>query len=359
MSSGRAAMSIALAAMAAASRTSRTNVVVPAYTCYSVPAAVRRAGLRPVFCDVDPATLSLDMDHLRGIDFGNVLAVVSANLYGIPNDNVSIAALARERGAFMLDDAAQALGAGLAGHPVGGFGDAGLYSFDRGKNITTVQGGAIVTSDPCLGAEIERVRRDLPPPRYRDTLKLACQLPAYSLFLRPVAYVFVRRLPFLALGTTAYEEQFPVAGYSRLLSGVALRLCQRLGQINGTRVSNAEALCRELRDAPRVRLIQLVGGAQPVYTRFPLRVLNQDDRAQLLQLLDRDGIGASASFPMALIDLPQMREFVDLRFGYPGAREVANTILTLPTHAYCPADLPARVRRAIEAVALGRDRQGV
>lgn len=151
VSTGRAAMTLAFAAMKrAAGDPRRVEIVLPGYTCYSVPAAVERAGLVPRICDVDPVTLTPDLDSLAGVDFSRVLAVVSANLYGLPNDLEATESLARHHGIFMLDDAAQALGARYRGRPAGNFGDVGLYSFDKGKNITTLQGGALVAdSENC------------------------------------------------------------------------------------------------------------------------------------------------------------------------------------------------------------------
>src|SRR5690606_13714195 len=111
------------------------------------PASIVRAGLRPRLCDVDPATMGMSPEALERADFSRVLAIVSANLYGLPNALPAIERITRERGVFMLDDAAQALGARIAGRAVGSFGDAGLYSFDKGKIICTIQGGAIVAGE--------------------------------------------------------------------------------------------------------------------------------------------------------------------------------------------------------------------
>ncbi len=83
---GRAAMVWAFEAMKLAARDPRrVEVIFPGYTCYSVPASVERAGLVPRICDVDPSTFTPDFDSLAGVDFSRVLAIVSANLYGMPN----------------------------------------------------------------------------------------------------------------------------------------------------------------------------------------------------------------------------------------------------------------------------------
>ena len=88
------------------------------------------------------ARFGMDPAALERCDFSRVLAVVTANLYGIPNALPDLERIARERGVYLLDDAAQSLGARLGGRAVGTFGDAGLYSFDKGKIICTIQGGA-------------------------------------------------------------------------------------------------------------------------------------------------------------------------------------------------------------------------
>ena len=151
VSTGRAAMTLALEGMKrAAQDPQRVEVIVPGYTCYSVPAAIERTGLVPRLCDVDPATLSPDLDSLVGIDTRRVLAIVSANLYGLPNALADLEGFARRHGLFMLDDAAQALGARYQGRPAGSFGDAGLCSFDKGKNITTLQGGVLLAGSGDL-----------------------------------------------------------------------------------------------------------------------------------------------------------------------------------------------------------------
>ena len=163
----------------------RVEVIFPGYTCYSVPASVERAGLVPRLCDVDPVTLSPDLESLAGVDFSRVLAVVSANLYGMPNALQDLENLAHTHGFFMLDDAAQALGARHQGRPAGGFGDIGLFSFDKGKNITTLQGGVLVADRGRVSEALDLATAGLQHASLAATLATLCKLPVYSLMLRP------------------------------------------------------------------------------------------------------------------------------------------------------------------------------
>jgi dTDP-4-amino-4,6-dideoxygalactose transaminase len=343
VSTGRAAMTLAFQAMKLVARDpKRVEVIIPGYTCYSVPAAIERAGLVPRLCDVDPATLSPDLESLADLDFGRVLAIVSANLYGLPNVLEDLESLARRHGIFMLDDAAQALGARYQGRPVGSFGDVGLFSFDKGKNITTLQGGALVSDSASLSEAVDAAGRELLNPSPVGTFETLCKLPVYALLLRPLLYGAVRRLP-LGLGLTPYEVDYPIAPFSRALVGLANLQLERLGEINGVRVDNAGRLHEALAAVPGLSAPRVLAGAEPVYARYPVFV-EPARRAGFIAALERAGIGATASYPRALVDVPEVASRLarDQR-PTPGALDVASRIVTLPTHGYSPPNLGRRV----------------
>jgi len=343
VSTGRAAMTVAFEAMKlAAGDPRRVEVVFPGYTCYSVPAAVERAGLVPRICDVDPSTLSPDLDSLAGVDLTRVLAIVSANLYGLPNALQDLEDFARRHRIFLLDDAAQGLGARFQGQPVGSFGDVGLFSFDKGKNITTLQGGVLVADSGAFADALDLAMKRHLAASPSATLPTLLKLPAYALLLRPSFYGAVRRLP-LGLGLTPWETDYPIAPFSRTLAGLAMVQLERLAEINGTRVRNAARLSEALAGVPGVSAVRVLPGAEPVYPRYPVLV-RAAARAELIAALEQAGIGATASYPSALIDVPEVtRRLPDDQKPTPGAREVASRILTLPTHGYSPPDLASRV----------------
>jgi dTDP-4-amino-4,6-dideoxygalactose transaminase len=353
IASGRAAMTFLLRAMALArGDATRNEVLIPAYTCYSVPASIERAGLVPRVCDVDPASYGLDITQLERCDFRRVLAIVSANLYGIPNDLTAIERIARENRVYLIDDAAQALGARIDGRAVGTFGDTGLYSFDKGKVICTIQGGVIVTRETrgALADALRAAANALPAPTLAESLMNGIKLPIYVLGLRPFLYGLIRRLPFLGLGRTEYETRFPIARLGRLQTGVARRLLPRVGALNSARRANAEKLGDALAGLPGIELPAITARAEPIFTRFPLRVVDATARARLVEELDRAGIGATMSYPRALVDVPEVADRLGSPVATPGARTVASQIVTLPTHGYCPADLGDRVRRIASRV---------
>jgi perosamine synthetase len=350
VSTGRAAMALAFEAMKrAAGDPRRVEVIFPGYTCYSVPASVERAGLVPRICDVDPTTFNPDFDSLADIDFGRVLAIVSANLYGLPNALQDMEELARKHGIFMLDDAAQALGACYQGRPVGAFGDVGLFSFDKGKNITTLQGGVLVADPGRLSEALEIARRDVLQASPSATVSTLLKLPVYALMLRPWLYGAVRRLP-LGLGLTPYEVDYPIAPFSRSLAGLASVQLERLDEITGIRLRNSARLREALTGVPGISMPRVLPGAEPVYPRYPVFV-DARKRAGFIAALEQVGIGATASYPSALIDVPEVvRRLPADQRPTPGAREVARRIVTLPTHGYCPPDLAQRVSKTAKQV---------
>ena len=356
VSTGRAAMTLAFQAMKQAARDpNRVEVIVPGYTCYSVPAAIERAGLVPRLCDVDPATLSPDLESVVDLDFGRVLAIVSANLYGLPNALEDLETLAREHGIFMLDDAAQALGARYQGRPVGGFGDVGLFSFDKGKNITTLQGGVLVSDAASLGEALDAAATELLAESPVGTFETLCKLPLYALLLRPWAYGAVRRLP-LGLGLTPYETDYPIAPLSRALAGLANLQLERLGEINRVRIDNAGRLREALAAVRGLSAPRILAGAEPVYARYPVFV-EPARRAGFIAALERAGIGATASYPRALVDVPEVASRLarDQR-PTPGALDLASRIVTLPTHGYSPPNLGRRVSVvSVESLSVSRN----
>jgi perosamine synthetase len=356
VSSGRAAMTLLMAAVRELrAPAGRDEVIVAGYTCYSVPASIKRGGLRVRLCDVDPRTLSFDLDALRRLDLRKVAAIVSANLYGIPNDLPEVEAFARQHDLWLVDDAAQALGARVADRPVGGFGAAGLYSFDKGKNITTIQGGAALVRDPTLAAAFQNYYERLPRPSRLSTATLLGKLGVYALALRPAMYDRIQRIGALGLGRTIYEEEYPIHRYSESLSGIALKLLDRLDNLTATRVANAARIRQALSGINAVRFVAVRDDSDPAFTRFPVFISDATLRDRTIAALQSIGIGATGSYPNALCDVPEVARGLRATDGdLPGAREVARTVVTLPTHPFCPPDLASRIERCATAVLADR-----
>ena len=132
------------------------EVLVPANAGVPPVAAVVAAGARPVFCDVDPRTHTLDPDEVEGRATAQARAVLVVHLYGHPAAMRPILERARRRGLKVLEDCAQAHGARYDGRLVGTFGDAAAFSFYPTKNLGALgDAGAVLSADTSV---IERAR---------------------------------------------------------------------------------------------------------------------------------------------------------------------------------------------------------
>lgn len=135
----------------------RNRIALPTFLCQSPLAAVVSAGWEPVFCDVDLNTGNVPMaEWLRVLELG-VDAVLTVHLFGMPQDCERLALLCRERGVYLIEDAAQALGAAISGRHCGEFGDAALLSFGHTKQLDVGGGGMLLLNDAGLAKEIRKL----------------------------------------------------------------------------------------------------------------------------------------------------------------------------------------------------------
>ncbi len=103
-----------------------------------------------------------------------------------------------------------------------------------------------------------------------------------------------------------------------------------------------------LAGVPGIEIVQSLPGTEPAFARYPFRVREPETRDRVLAALDRAGIGATASYPLSLADVPEVIARVPAADrSCPGARRRASTIVTLPTHAYCPPDIADRARKTL------------
>jgi dTDP-3-amino-3,4,6-trideoxy-alpha-D-glucose transaminase len=132
------------------------EVVLPSFTFYATAEAAASAGLRPVFCDVDPDTRNVTVETVRAALTPRTRAVVAVDLFGVP---APCRELLDELGLPVIEDAAQAAGASLNGVRAGALGGAATFSFYPSKNLGCLgDGGAVATDDDHV-AELARALR--------------------------------------------------------------------------------------------------------------------------------------------------------------------------------------------------------
>jgi dTDP-4-amino-4,6-dideoxygalactose transaminase len=133
------------------------EVLVPAMTFVASANAVEHAGATPVLVDSEPGTGLIDLEAAEAAITPRTRALMPVHLAGRPVDIEHVNALRDRHGLKVIEDAAHALGAEWHGRRIGGFGNVAAFSFYVTKNITTIEGGALMTESSQLAAEVERL----------------------------------------------------------------------------------------------------------------------------------------------------------------------------------------------------------
>jgi perosamine synthetase len=157
VSNGSVAIEVALAALRIGTG---DEVILPSFTIISCASAIARAGAVPVVVDCQPDTWNLDPNLLAAKITGRTKAIMVVHIYGLPVDMDPVIELARRHGLFLIEDAAEQHGQTYKGRPVGSLGDIAIVSFYPNKQITTGEGGMVLTNDKAL-ADRSRDLRNL------------------------------------------------------------------------------------------------------------------------------------------------------------------------------------------------------
>jgi perosamine synthetase len=323
LSSGKAAFFLILCALKALRN--RKKVIIPAYTCYSVPSAIRKAGLEIVPCDIRAETLDFDPGRLESLCDDDTLCVVPTHLFGIPSDVPRVREIAGSRGIYIVEDAAQALGVSRGKEMVGTLGDVAFFSFGRGKNINCGSGGLIITSSSKIAEKIRFLFEGLNPEPFEESFKTFFEVVFMNIFLSPYLYWFPYGLPFLKLGETKYFTGFPVYRMSGFKAGLLRNWKKRLEQHNEVRGSMAACYIRSL---GLDREIRIYSQAFPCL-RFPVFSGDGPGKKAICERFRHMGI--SPMYPVSVNGIREIEgSFID--GSCPSSEKIAETLVTLPTH---------------------------
>ena len=134
------------------------EVILPSFTIISCAAAIVRSGAKPVLVDSDPVTWNLNPNNLEPLISERTKAIMVVHVYGLPADMDPILALANRHGLHVIEDAAEMHGQTYCGKPCGSFGSISTFSFYPNKNVTTGEGGIIVTDHDGLAERCRGLR---------------------------------------------------------------------------------------------------------------------------------------------------------------------------------------------------------
>ena len=277
------------------------RVVTPSFSFIASANAVRFAGAEPVFADIDPDTYNLDPATVEAVvaehDCDAILAV---HLFGLPADMPALQRIADAHDLHLIEDAAQAHGAAIDGERVGGFGDAACFSFYPTKNLTTGEGGMVLTDDERVAARAASfVNHGRPAARFGDD------------------------------ADGAYDHL--TVGHNFRMSSVLaaigrVQLDHRLQESNERRRANAARLTEGLAEIDGIETPIEPDGRRHVYHQYTIRT---DDRDALREHLESEGVGTGIYYPTPIHDQPA---YDGVTCDVPVTERAADEVLSLPVH---------------------------
>ena len=248
-------------------------------------------GARPIFADIEPDYFTIDPVKIEECITPRTKAVLPVHLYGQACDMDPILEIARKHKLAIIEDACQAHGAVYKGRPVGSFGTA-CYSLYATKNITTIEGGMIVTNDAQV-AERARLLRSHGSPRTYEHVMLGYNMRTTD-----------------------------------LNAAVGLVQLNKLQGWNSTRRENAAYLSASLGKIPGVIPPKIREGCEHIFHQYTIRIPNRDTAAQKLR---EKGVGVGVHYPTPIHLQPLYKQL-----GYTDSLLVAETasreVLSLPVH---------------------------
>jgi len=155
VTSGTAALDVAVEALGIGPG---DEVILPSFTIISCISQIVRSGAKPVLVDSDPLTWNMDSNQITEKITERTKAIMIVHIFGLPVDMDSIVNIANKHNIKIIEDAAEMLGQSYKNKPCGSFGDISTFSFYPNKNITTGEGGMIVTNDEKLAQDCRSLR---------------------------------------------------------------------------------------------------------------------------------------------------------------------------------------------------------
>jgi dTDP-4-amino-4,6-dideoxygalactose transaminase len=299
------------------------EVVCPSFTFVSTANAVLRVGARPVFADIEETTLGLDPADAERRLSPRTAALLPVHYGSVACDMPRLLELARARNLFVVEDAAQALGASLDGRALGSLGDAGAFSFHETKNVSCGEGGALAIRDPAVARRAEIIRE-------KGTNR--------SAFLRGE----VDKYTWVSEGSSYV--------LSDLLAALLFAQLGRFDEIHARRAAVSQRYREALgpwADRNGVRLFPDLSLAGRRYNDHVFCLLFPDPGARdhCIQFLRSRGVGATFHY-VPLHSSPHARSF-GLEQQLPVTDRIAERLLRLPLYALLTG---AELERVVEAI---------
>jgi perosamine synthetase len=291
------------------------EVIVPALTYAATASSVCNVGAEPVFCDVSLGSWQITLDQVIGAISDKTKAVIVPHVYGMPADLKPIIDFCRDSGIFVIEDAAEALGASYQGAKVGTLADIGTYSFFPNKLITSGEGGLCVTNNPELDAKMRLLKSQ----GMSSLLRYVFDEPGFNFRMSGIQAAILQ----------AQLQRFDELFSDRLAS-------EQLWRQSLSNITEPEALYDHVR--------------APWIFSFRIKGISQSSKRLIAKELAALGIETRPVF----YPLPMMPAFNRFRTtGIGQSVTISDESISLPTGKHVPAQIYETVSKVVGKYAIG------
>jgi perosamine synthetase len=332
LSSGKAAITLTLKALAELAP-ERNEVIIPAFNCYSVPSAIARAGLIVRPCEIDPVTLQFQDESLLSIlkSSTKILAIMPTHLFGLPADIEHVRTLTNNSAITIIEDAAQAMGSEYNGKFLGTAGDVGIFSLARGKALSAGEGGIILTDSDLLAEKISHQVSQFPEYSVSQLVNLAIKSIALTMLIHPLLFWIPKMMPFLKLGETVYDPDFPIRNFSGFQAGLAKNWTSKISWLLKERAKRVTLYSQHLSGITGISILtDNWNNENLACIRYPLIIKDTEIVKAILYQSEKMGLGISKTYPDSVDTIPQITG--EYKTTCALAHKVVNTLITLPCH---------------------------
>ncbi|MFH1459653.1 MAG: DegT/DnrJ/EryC1/StrS family aminotransferase [Candidatus Omnitrophota bacterium] len=325
LNSGLAALYVIL--LAIKKNSSKTEVILPAYTAGSLIVAIKKAGLKPVLCDISPQTFNLDSALLDKLVCHKTLCIIGVHMFGVVMPEIK-ELKQKFPDVYILEDACQSYGAEFEFRRVGWAGDISFFSFNRGKNTTSFGGGAIATGNDEVYQKLLRQIEDIKKPSVFARIKIWVKMIVLFCVLNKWVYGFL--FGFIS----QFKENKPpvdiqVSKFTEVQAKIGMFALENCNNSSGQRLNNGMKIIKACSDIKDIILPKIEPKTKPAFNRLPIVFSNPVKREQVEKALAAEGIETSR---MYLKPLHLMFDLGYKKGDFPQAEYLADNLLTLPTH---------------------------
>jgi perosamine synthetase len=342
-SSGTSALIVALKTIAQ-DNLQRDTVIVTSFSCPLVVMAIAYCGLKVKLCDTAPNSFDFDFQKLAALASQNTLAIISTHLGGQCADVLKATKIAQTVGAYIIEDAAQSLGADLnaAGESVGLGGDIGFFSLSVGKGLTTYSGGVLFAKNNALQKKMAGMAEGLLPASFFLEIKRSVQFFGYFLFYRPflLPYVYgfayrkaVRNDDWIRALGERFSINIPMHALGLWRQRRAANAVGRLSEYFLKTTAQAEKRVKILESLTGLSVIKNSNGAKATWPFIMVLLPTSVIRDKALGDLNELGLGVTRLYAYALNNYDYLKPYLatlDRQPGlFPVAKDFSERLLTI------------------------------